>query len=286
MTSNVCVKVRFHEYIADHSRRLTRTTDEEYLKRIERGQVIESPVEMSPTVYKLYAVLLFMQYVAEWWGAKGYEDAFKKDIAPPEDRPMLERMYKEEYGHARLVWLGDGKGMAGPLSLLDIDPTLFLAENPQEQIYLLHIFQHPGFIDLPDLIAFNFLQDQTADHQLDDISKGSFGPWTRIINIIEAEEEAHVEHGERWLARLTKTPKSRAIFQMRLNQWFPHALDVFGQPDVASKNTALYLKFGIKQKTNDRARRDFVSAIKPILSRHGLTLPGWEYRENRSFRSK
>ena len=60
-------------------------------------------------------------------------------------------------------------------------------------------------------------------------------------------------------------------------------MDVFGYPGAESKSMKLMLDFGIKQKTNDKARLDFLAEVTPLISQCGLTLPEWEYRPNRPF---
>lgn len=279
------VQERLFSYIDDRAQTIARMSDGEYLGNIERGIPVISPEQMSRTVYKLYARLVLMQYYSEYWGAYQYERAFRMNFAPREKSApqIFERMYQEEYGHARLVWLGDGKGNHGPLTVLKIDPTLFLADSPEEQANILHIFRHPGFMRWSEIIVYNHFQDRSAALQLRDFANGPFEPWTKMLELIDSEEADHIRHGEEWFTRIAASADSWRMLQEDINKWFPHAMDVFGHPGETSKTMETLLRFGIKRKTNDEAREDFLEAVSPLIRQAGLELPEWQYQEQRSF---
>lgn len=276
---------RLNAYIEDRGRTLTRLTDEEYLRNLERGIAVVSSQQMSRAAYMLYAKAILMQYYCEYWGAWHYENAYRRGMMPRvRSCPQIfERMYREEYRHAHLVWFGDGKGNPGPLSVLPIDPTLFFAERPEEQVNMLHIFRHQGFSRWSEVIVYNHFQDRAALLQLLDFAQGPFEPWSKILHIIDSEEAEHIRHGEAWFSWIAETAAGRQVLQEDINKWFSHAMDVFGHPGQTSKTQELMLKFGIKRKTNDEARKEFVRAVSPLIERHGSALPRWEYQENRPF---
>ena len=279
------VQERLSSYIDDRARTLARMSDGEYLRNIERGISIVAPEQMSKTVYKLYARLVLMQYYSEYWGAYQYERAFRMDFAPREKSApqIFERMYQEEYGHARLVWFGDGKGNPGPLTVLKIDPMLFLADGPQVQVNVLHIFRHPGFMRWSEIIIYNHFQDRSAALQLRDFANGPFEPWTKVLEIIDGEEADHIRHGEEWFTRIAASDEGQKMLQEDINKWFPHAMDVFGHPGETSKTMEALLRLGVKRKTNDQAREDFLQEVNPLIRQAGLELPPWQHQEQRSF---
>lgn len=281
-------QLRLAAYIEDQARRLTRVTDDEYVRNIEGGMVVFSPKEMSPTAYAFYAKTVLMQYYCEYWGAFNYEKALREGVAPKElsARQMFDRMNQEEYGHARLVWFGDGRSEVGPLAVLHIDPTLFLAAHPWAQVNLLHIFRHSGFVRWSEVIIYNHFQDRSAALQLRDYARGRFEPWSAVLRIIDDEEADHIRHGEEWFARIADTKEGHRMLQEDINKWFPHAMDVFGHPGKASRTMELMLRFGIKQKANDQARQEFVKEVSPLIERHNLTLPAWEYQDSRPFAAR
>lgn len=278
------MKSRLDAYLWAQAKRLAKvTTDEQYLDERRRGIPLVSAAQMSPAVYKLYGQLLLMQYYSEKIGGDRYREALENGLISKEGREFFERIVREEYGHARLVWFGEGVDLPGPLAVLDLDPTLFLAERPEEQVNILHIFRHPGFQSIHSVIAFNVVQDLAADCQLDDYADGHFIFWTECIRRIEKEEKGHVEHGKRWLLSLTKSLEDKLLFQRYLDYWFLHGMDTFGQPDESSRVMKDILRFGIRNKTNDEGRAGFLHKLAALVEPRGLTLPPWTYREDRPF---
>ena len=274
---------RLDDYIKDKARAFCRRNDESYLKEREGGVLLVSPAQMSPKVYKLYARLILMQYYCEYWGAWQYEQALH--LAPTKiAKQIFSQMHKEEYGHARLVYFGDSTAtLKGPLTVLGVMPSLFLADNPANQIQILRIFQHSGFGRWSEIIIYNHFQDRSAAIQLSDFSSGAFEVWSDVLRVIDSEEAEHIRHGEKWFDKIAETAEGRRMLQEDINKWYPHAMDVFGHPGGMSKTEEQLLKFGIKNKTNDQLREEFKKDITPLILKHGLTVPGWEYQPNRPF---
>ena len=77
----------------------------------------------------------------------------------------------------------------------------------------------------------------------------------------------------------TGTPEQKAMVQDAINRWWPPTLMMFGPPDTDSKHTAILRKWGIKTKTNDELRRQFVSQMVPELHALGIDVPGVWYDE-------
>lgn len=275
-------------YISRKAKTFALKTDAAYLEDRRQQIPCTGASDMSPTVYPIYAKLLLMQFFCEFWGGEQYRRALRSNIVPTERfaERFFARIVEEEYGHAMLILFGAEKtaqSASGPLTLLGINPLLFLEPNPEAQICILRIFQHPGFRRWSEIVVYNHFQDRSAKLQLRDFASGPYLPWSRVLATIDAEETEHVRHGEEWFLRLAKTEEGRSMLQADINRWFPHVMDVFGYPGAESKSMELMLKFCIKQKTNDQARLDFLSEVTPLISQCGLTLPEWEYRPNRPF---
>jgi 1,2-phenylacetyl-CoA epoxidase catalytic subunit len=274
-------------YIYKKAKSFALKTDAEYLEDMRHIPYVRVS-DMSPTVYYIYAKLLLMQFFCEFWGGEQYRRALRSGIVPKKKaaEQFFARIVEEEYGHAMLVLFGAEKttpGVSGPLALMGINPLLFLESNPEAQICILRIFQHPGFRRWSEIIVYNHFQDRSAKLQLRDFASGPYLPWSHVLATIDTEEAEHVRHGEEWFLRLAKTEEGRHMLQIDVNQWFPHVMDVFGYPGDESKSMKLMLKFGIKKKTNDEARLDFLAEVTPLISQCGLTLPEWKYRSNRPF---
>ena len=274
---------RLTGYIEDKARVFCRRNDEKYFKERESGIPLISPEQMSPRVYKLYARHILMQYYCEYWGAWQYEQALS--LAPTGiAKQIFSQMHKEEYGHARLVWFGGlGLKLRGPLVVMGIDPHLFRADSPANQIQILRIFQHSGFKRWSEIIIYNHFQDRSAAIQLRDFASGAFEVWRNVLQVIDSEEAEHIRHGEEWFAKIAETEEGREMLQEDINKWYPHAMDVFGHPGGTSRTEETLLKFGIKRKTNDQLREEFKADIMPLILKHNLTVPDWTHQANRLF---
>lgn len=277
------VRKRRDGYIEDKARQLCHVNEDHCLRVAQTEHPFFAPQEMSPGMYQALAPVLLMQYYAEWHGAIQYRRALQKGL-PPNERAYaaFARIVEEEFGHARMLWHGT-REVPGPLDVLEVDPTLFLADTPEEQTGLLRIFQHPGFTNWPEVVMYGHLQDRSAAVQLADFATGLFAPWSLILKVIDGEEQFHIRHGERWIQKIAELPEGRHALQNALNRLFPHAMDVFGRPGGQSKTEKLLVQYRLKHKTNDEARLEFVSQVEPLIIACNLELPHWVFKSNRPF---
>ena len=56
-----------------------------------------------------------------------------------------------------------------------------------------------------------------------------------------------------------------------MHKWWPAALDMFGKS--TSTNAPIYVKWGIKQHTNEELRRKYIAEAQPEIERLGLVVP-------------
>jgi len=66
--------------------------------------------------------------------------------------------------------------------------------------------------------------------------------------------------------------------QDAINRWWWPTLMMFGPPDNDSPNSAVLTRWGIKTRTNDELRQDFIDKIVPELHALGLSIPDPELR--------
>jgi ring-1,2-phenylacetyl-CoA epoxidase subunit PaaA len=126
-----------------------------------------------------------------------------------------------------------------------------------------------------DFILFNFLMDRAAGHQLEDTLESSYIPWKTGMTGIYKEEIMHVAHGDKWIKILAEDPNEKSYLQERLNLWWPRVMNVFGNSRGA--HNEIYVKLGLKKRTNAQVRTAFVKEIETFIKEYGLTLP--EYKE-------
>jgi len=153
---------------------------------------------------------------------------------------------------------------------------------------------------IPDLLSgkakyasvFNYSADEWADNAtigaLVDgaailnqtmLARSSYGPYSRTMVRISAEESFHFQQGQEMTILYSQdTPVQQAMIQRAVNRWWWPALMMFGPHDNESKNTAVLTKWGIKTKTNDELHQTFVNQMTAILHPLGLTIPDTKLR--------
>ena len=112
--------------------------------------------------------------------------------------------------------------------------------------------------------------DRAAGHQLEDTLHSSYIPWKEGISGIYKEETMHIAHGDKWVKKLSADPDKKAFLQERLNLWWPRVMNVFGSSKGAANN--IYVKLGLKRRTNSEVREIFTKEIEGFTQEFGLTL--------------
>ncbi len=71
---------------------------------------------------------------------------------------------------------------------------------------------------------------------------------------------------------LIRTAEGRAAVQDAINRYFPITPGFFGASK--SKNNETYLRWGLKSRTNDEMREDFLARVTELVEKDfGLSLP-------------
>jgi ring-1,2-phenylacetyl-CoA epoxidase subunit PaaA len=68
------------------------------------------------------------------------------------------------------------------------------------------------------------------------------------------------------------------MVQDALNRWWWPTLMMFGPHDSVSANTPQLVRWGIKTRTNDELRQEFINELVPALQALGLNVPDPEMR--------
>ncbi len=261
-------------------------SEQDFLKRIEAGEKIESTDPM-PEEYRVNLLnLLEMQADSELAGAYGYIPWIEK--APNvHEKLLVAQIVKDEIRHAYAInkcleELGvdidkriEEQDFAYRLGQDDID----IGAERLKQDKRVNIFYYP-IETWTDFIMFNFCMDRGAGHQLEDALESSYGPWARAINTIFKEEMMHVNHGDTWVERLANDPATRDEVQAALDKWFNRTMNIFGRP--GSRRNVIYQKWQLKKRDNDEVREAFRKEIEEKVAKVGLRMPEWtpDYDEN------
>jgi len=256
------------------------TTEARLVARIEAGERIESPEEMTDDYRRNLIHLMTMQADSELAGAFGYVPWIMK--APTiEEKHVVAQIVKDEVRHAHVMYgLLEDLGVDVAAHVARHDFTLRLDGSAADigtarvaADQRVNIFYYP--IDRwADFIFFNFCMDRGAGHQLEDVRHCSYGPWVRAIEGIFKEEKMHIRHGELWVQRLTQAEATRAEAQEALDRWFVRTMNIFGRPGSAKNR--VYQKYRLKVRDNDEVRRAFATEVTALAGAAGLTVPEWK----------
>lgn len=247
---------------------------------IKNGRTFDKDDKLPPLYEKNLKRLLWMQGDSEYSGSLGYAPWIEK--APTlMEKVLVSQIVKDEMRHAQVVYkiledLGED-----PMAHIEKNELGFKLPNDKEQIgfkkvkedFRVNIF----YYDIKywhDFILFNFLMDRAAGHQLEDTLESSYTPWKTGMVGIYKEEVMHVAHGDKWIKKLAEDPSEKGFLQERLNLWWPRVMNVFGNTEGVTND--LYVRLGLKKRTNQEVRDAFVTEINGMCKEYGLTLPQWK----------
>ena len=93
----------------------------------------------------------------------------------------------------------------------------------------------------------------------------------------------HHKQGQEMIRRYAQgTPRQQQMAQDALNRWWWPSMMMLGPHDSDSPNTPQLKRWGVKVKTNDEVRQEFLDEQAPDLLNAGLTSPAPELRFDES----
>jgi ring-1,2-phenylacetyl-CoA epoxidase subunit PaaA len=133
-----------------------------------------------------------------------------------------------------------------------------------------------------DVAVIGWLIDGAALVTQKALLDSSYAPYVRAMKRICAEESLHLRHGEdQALELVSGTDAQRGMFQDAVNRWWRAIMHFYGPPSNPDKDVLLY--WGIKTRSNEQLRQEFLSTYVPKLWDVGISVPDTELRweENR-----
>lgn len=261
--------------------RVNTPEEEKLFQEIAEGRTFDKGDDLPPLYEKQLKNLLWMQGDSEYSGALGYMPWIEK--APTvQEKVLVSQIVKDEMRHASVIYrILEGLG-EDPQTHIDKTNLGYKLEEDEANIgfqrvkddYRVNIFYY-SINHWTDFILFNFLMDRAAGHQLQDTLESSYLPWKKGIEGIYKEEVMHLTHGDKWVKILAKDPEQKKFLQERLNLWWPRVMNVFG--NTKGRRNDIYVKLGLKKRTNAEVRKTFVDEIQNLCDEVGLVVP--EYKE-------
>jgi ring-1,2-phenylacetyl-CoA epoxidase subunit PaaA len=196
--------------------------------------------------------------VNELYGAQVFDEPAIQFAPTPYAKWLTCRVAMEEYGHhVRFRELGTRIGLDE-------------AEMRPDQKRPLSIFEFP-LESWAQFCVIKLLADMAEILQVEDLLHCTFVPLRNLARSTMPEERFHAEFGREFSTELCRTDEGRAEVQAAIDQYFPLLPAFFGGD--RSKNNEIYRKWGIKLRTNEEMREDYLVRAKELVESLGLRLP-------------
>jgi ring-1,2-phenylacetyl-CoA epoxidase subunit PaaA len=194
----------------------------------------------------------------ELYGAQVFDEPAIKLAPTPYAKWLTCRVAMEEYHHhVRFKELADQIG---------VRPEEMDTRHKRP----LNIFEVP-LESWEQFCVIKMLGDLAEILQVEDLLHCSFIPLRNIARSTMPEEKFHAQFGLDFCIDLVETPQGRERVQAAVDGFYPEAPKFFGATD--SKNNELYRRFGIKLRSNEDMRADYVARARSTVEPLGLSLP-------------
>jgi ring-1,2-phenylacetyl-CoA epoxidase subunit PaaA len=236
----------------------------EFEARLERGEKIE-PGEWMPDAYRQQLVRMISQHAHSEVVGMLPEGNFITRAPNLRRKMILLAKVQDEGGHGQYLYHAAETLGATREEMLE---ALLSGEAKYS-----NVFNYPT-LNWADIGMIGWLVDGAAILNQTMLAKGSYGPYSRAMLRICAEEGFHKKQGQDMVMRYAQgTPEQKEMVQDALNRWWWPSLMMFGPHDKDSPNTPQLTRWKIKTKTNDELRQEFVNEMVPAFHALGLEVP-------------
>lgn len=241
----------------------------EFEARIARGEKIE-PGDWMPREYRRQLIRIISQHAHSEIVGMLPEGAWITRAPSLRRKMILLAKVQDEAGHGQYLYHA-----AETLGVTREEMVAALLEGKAKYS---NIFNYPT-LTYADVGVIGYLVDFAAILNQTMLARSSYGPYARAMVRISAEENFHKKQGQDLVIRMAQgTPRQRAMVQDAINRWWWPTMMMFGPPDSESPNSAILIRWGVKTKTNDELRQEFVDKIVPELHALGLSIPDPDLR--------
>jgi ring-1,2-phenylacetyl-CoA epoxidase subunit PaaA len=247
--------------------------DEEKLRqfeaRIARGEKIE-PGDWMPTEYRKQLIRMISQHAHSEIIGMLPEGAWIGRAPSLRRKMILLAKVQDEAGHGQYLYHA--------AETLGVTREELVENLLSGRAKYSSVFNYPT-LNWTDVGVIGYLVDFAAILNQTMLARCSYGPYARAMVRICAEENFHKKQGQDLVIRMAQgRPRQRAMVQDAINRWWWPTLMMFGPHDSDSPNSGALLRWGIKTKTNDELRLEFVDKLVPELHALGLSLPDPDLR--------
>ncbi len=236
----------------------------EFEQRIRSGEKIE-PGDWMPREYRRQLIRMISQHAHSEIVGMLPEGGWITRAPNLRRKMILLAKVQDEAGHGQYLYHA--------AETLGISREEMLEALLEGKAKYSSIFNYPT-LTWADVGVIGYLVDFAAILNQTMLARSSYGPYSRAMVRICAEENFHKKQGQDIVIRLSQgTPRQRAMVQDAINRWWWPTLMMFGPHDSDSPNTPVLVRWGIKTKTNDELRQEFINKIVPELHDLGLSVP-------------
>lgn len=194
----------------------------------------------------------------ELYGAQVFDEPAIALAPTPYAKWLTCRVVMEEYHHhVRFKELADQIG---------VEPEEIDTRNKRP----LNIFELP-LEGWEHFCVIKMLGDLAEILQVEDLLHCSFVPLRNIARSTMPEEKFHAQFGLDFCVDLVETPQGRAKVQKAVDGFYPEVPKFFGAS--GSKNNELFRKYGLKLRSNEEMRADYMARAKSTVEPLGIKLP-------------
>lgn len=123
--------------------------------------------------------------------------------------------------------------------------------------------------DFYDVAMNNMFLDRAGRFMVQNFARSSFGPWARVCQRIVHDEHLHQGFGLSQLKKMLASDLDRSEMRLKVTRWYALGLNFFGPP--RSSKTELLKKFGIKRKSNQDLRLEYIKEVGAIMEELGAS---------------
>lgn len=231
-------------------------TDPAKLQVKTAAELKDQPEEYRRAIEKI----VVSHAINELYGARAFDEPAVALAPTPYAKWLTCRVAMEEYGHhVRFFELGREMG---------IPAETMLPEKSHKRP--LSIFDYP-LKTWEEFVAIKLLADLAEILQVEDLLHCTFHPLRNLARMTMPEERFHAQFGLDFGSELIETEAGKRRLQAAVNRVYPTLPAFFG--GAKSRNNEIFRKWGIKQRTNEDMRADYVRRAEEAAASLGLTLP-------------
>jgi ring-1,2-phenylacetyl-CoA epoxidase subunit PaaA len=236
----------------------------EFEQRISRGEKIE-PGDWMPAEYRRQLIRMISQHAHSEVVGMLPEGAWITRAPTLRRKMILLAKVQDEAGHGQYLY------HAAETLGITRQETIEALLNGKAKYS--NVFNYPT-LNWADVGVIGYLVDFAAILNQTMLAHCSYGPYSRAMVRISAEENFHKKQGQDLVIRMAQgTATEKAMVQDAINRWWWPSLMMFGPHDKDSPNSAVLIRWGIKTKTNDELRQVFINQMIPELAALQLTVP-------------